>query len=152
MKINLNLEKDFGDLQIDIGTLSTKWRRKMFYYEISGSDSIKLDCNNISDTNIGLFNIYFHSIIINPWYWIDSKNLENISNTKYIGFIKSFSQDDTFFFPRWQIFFLKMTNIFSLDAPELLAAGQWVWRIPRPPSLPSGACPKLAIACGTSVR
>jgi len=43
-------------------------------------------------------------------------------------------------------------SILLSDAPELLAAGQWVWRIPRPPSLPSGACPKLAIACGTSVR
>ena len=38
------------------------------------------------------------------------------------------------------------------DAPELLAAGQWVWRLPRPPSLPRGACPKLAIACASSVR
>ena len=38
------------------------------------------------------------------------------------------------------------------DAPELLAAGQWVWRIPHPPSLPSGACPKLAIAMGKSVK
>merc|ERR1719336_996736 len=43
-------------------------------------------------------------------------------------------------------------SILLSDAPELLAAGQWVWRIPRPPSLPTGACPKLAIACGTSVR
>ena len=34
------------------------------------------------------------------------------------------------------------------DAPELLAAGQWVWRIPRPPSVPRGACPYLAIAMG----
>ena len=32
------------------------------------------------------------------------------------------------------------------DASELLAAGQWVWRIP--PTLPTGACPKLAIAMG----
>jgi len=38
------------------------------------------------------------------------------------------------------------------DAPELLAAGQWVWRIPNPPALPTGACPKLAIAMGQSVE
>ena len=38
------------------------------------------------------------------------------------------------------------------DAPELLAAGQWVWRIPNPPNLPAGACPKLAIAMGQSVK
>ena len=38
------------------------------------------------------------------------------------------------------------------DAPELLAAGQWVWRIPNPPILPSGACPKLAIAMAQSVK
>ena len=38
------------------------------------------------------------------------------------------------------------------DAPELLAAGQWVWKIPHPPTLPAGACPKLAIAMGQSVK
>ena len=38
------------------------------------------------------------------------------------------------------------------DAPELLAAGQWVWRIPNPPALPTGACPKLAIAMGQSTK
>jgi len=43
-------------------------------------------------------------------------------------------------------------SILLSDAPELLAAGQWVWRIPRPPSLPKGACPKLAIACATSTK
>ena len=43
-------------------------------------------------------------------------------------------------------------NMMITDAPELLAAGQWVWRLPRPPSLPRGACPKLAIACASSVR
>ena len=43
-------------------------------------------------------------------------------------------------------------NMIITDAPELLAAGQWVWRLPRPPSLPRGACPKLAIACASSIR
>ena len=38
------------------------------------------------------------------------------------------------------------------NAPELLAAGQWVWRIPNPPTLPTGACHKLAIAMEQSVK
>ena len=43
-------------------------------------------------------------------------------------------------------------SVMLSDAPELLAAGQWVWRIPDPPSLPKGACPKLAIAAGQNVE
>ena len=43
-------------------------------------------------------------------------------------------------------------SLCSSDAPELVAAGQWVWRIPNPPTLPTGACPKLAIAMANSVR
>ena len=37
------------------------------------------------------------------------------------------------------------------DAPELLAGGHWVWRIPNPPAFPPGACPKLSIALAESV-
>ena len=38
------------------------------------------------------------------------------------------------------------------DAPEPLTAGQWVWWIPNPPTLPKGACPKLSIAMGQNVE
>ena len=36
---------------------------------------------------------------------------------------------------------ISVTSTGSSDAPELVAAGQWVWRIPNPPTLPTGACP-----------
>ena len=38
------------------------------------------------------------------------------------------------------------------NAPELIAAGQWLWRIPNPPTLPTEVCPKLAIAMGQNVE
>ena len=43
-------------------------------------------------------------------------------------------------------------SLILCDAPELLAAGQWVWRIPNPPTFPTGACPKLAIAMGQNAE
>ena len=38
------------------------------------------------------------------------------------------------------------------NAPELIAAGQWLWRIPNPPTLPMEVSPKLAIAMGQNVE
>ncbi|XP_059096373.1 uncharacterized protein LOC131890933 [Tigriopus californicus] len=43
-------------------------------------------------------------------------------------------------------------GVFLRDAPELLAAGQWVSRVPVKPELPSGCDIKLAIAMGSRHR